>query len=102
MMANDDEESLREAVRQRNAFRDLLRSEGWDMLVKIFQEQLETRRNRIELNPLASMDEAFAQQFERGEIANLRLTIQLPQSILDDAQSIIDTTKETEGHDEDG
>ncbi len=102
-MADDDTDAgLREAIRQRNAFRDLLRSEGWDMLMKIFQEQLETRRNRIELNPLVSMDEAFAQQFERGEIANLRLTMQLPQSILDDAQSVIDTTKETEGHDEDG
>ena len=97
-----DDERLHEAIRQRNAFRDLLRSEGWDMLMKIFQEQLETRRNQVELTPLASADEAFAQQFERGEIANLRLTMQLPQSILDDAQSIIDTTKETEGHDDDG
>ena len=97
-----DDELLREAVKQKNAFAALLRSEGWDMLMKIFQEQLETRRNRVELTPLASVDEAFAQQFERGEIANLRLVMQLPQSILDDAQSIIDTTKETEGHDDDG
>ncbi len=96
-----DDELLREAVKQKNAFAALLQSEGWDMLMKIFQEQLETRRNQVELNPLASVDEAFGQQFERGEIANLRLVMNLPQSVLDSAQSIIDTTKETEGHDED-
>ncbi len=97
-----DEELLREAVKQKNAFAALLRTEGWDMLATIMRQQLELRRNSFELTPLESLDQVPAQEFKKGEVANLRMIMELPQHILDDAQSIIDTTKETEGHDEDG
>ncbi len=97
-----DDERLREAVRQKNAFTGLLRTEGWEMLTTILQEQVEMRRNSFELTPLESMDQIPAQEFKKGEIAGLRMAAQLPQDILDDAQSIIDTTRETEGAIDDG
>ncbi len=101
-MTEDADARLREAVQQRNAFSDLLRSQGWDALAKVLTSQIEQRRNKFELVPLSSLDEVYAQEFLKGELAALRLILRLPQDALDDAQDVIDTTKETEGHDEDG
>ena len=101
-MSEDADARLREAIQQRNGFRELLRSEGWDALTKVLEAQIEQRRNTFELVSLESLDQVYAQEFLKGELAALRLILQLPQDALDDAQAVIDSTKETEGHDEDG
>ncbi len=98
----DDAARLREAVQQRNSFHDLLRSQGWDALAKVLEAQIETRRNKFELVPLESLDQVYAQEFLKGELAAFRLILRLPKDALDDAQAVIDETKETKGTDEDG
>lgn len=102
MPSEGAESRLRDAIEQRNSFADLLRSPGWDALSKVISAQIEQRRNRFELVPLESLDEVYAQEFLKGELATLRLILSLPQDALDDAQAVIDETKETRGPDEDG
>lgn len=80
---------LSEAVKQRNAFAALIRTEGWAMLKNILNSQVELRRNDFELTPLDSMDKVLGQEFKKGEIASLRLVLELPQNVLEDAEAVI-------------
>lgn len=81
---------LPQAVRRKNALQDLLRSEGWAALKEVLQEQLERRRNEVELKPLSSLDAALAQEYMKGEIHQLRLLVVLPDSLIDEDKSVID------------
>ena len=96
----DRQESLERAIAVRTDLQRLRKSEGWARLVEILQEQVETRRNVIELTPLASMDGVLEEQYKKGEIAALRLIIKLPETTIETLSATIEVLQQ-EQRDED-
>ena len=68
-MASEQEEELSD-------LRSLVKSRGWDRLVKIAEAQCENRQITL----LAPLDSAnpYPQEFMKGEIAGIRLFLRLP------------------------
>ncbi len=94
-MDEDDTRAI-EARRAKNLFKPLVGSEGWGELCSVLMKQIEMRRQKFELVPLKSLDATLEQEFVKGEIAMAHMVIQLPASILEDAQAVLDAVKEKE------
>lgn len=52
---------------------NLLEEPGWKWLTSLIEEQATLRTASIILSPLASMDAALEQEFQKGEISGMRL-----------------------------
>lgn len=63
--------------------RQLVKSSGWARLLRVAQEQVDTRTNTLILTPLESMDRMFEQEFKKGEISGIRLFLSLPESAVE-------------------
>lgn len=64
----------------------LLQSQGWALLNKHVQAQIDARTDAIILTPLSRMDDTLEQEYKKGEIAALRLTMVLPQTLVEEAE----------------
>ncbi len=80
---------LVEAHQHVSLMQSLEANAGWKLLVEIIQEQ--SAEMSIVLKPLTSMDEVYAQEFRKGEIARAQTILALPATIADAAQGIIET-----------
>lgn len=56
----------------------LVKSRGWDRLLSIARDQEAVRISAVALQPLASGDKIYEQEFMKGEIAGIRLFMNLP------------------------
>lgn len=74
-MEEDPQEDPRE---QLSDLQDLVRSRGWVRLSSIAEAQVKTRTNNA-LKPLDQNSTPYQAEFLKGEIAGIRLFMQLPQ-----------------------
>jgi len=71
-----------ELIETRRALNQLLESAAWRMYSTLVQKQIEARINGIILIPLGSLDGALNQEFQKGEIAALRLALAFPDTLI--------------------
>lgn len=76
----------KEAIERKEALEALLRSQGWDILLGILREQVQTRTNLVMLSKVDS-NGLYAQEFTKGEVAALRMVINLPRALVDNFNS---------------
>lgn len=69
----------------------LLRGQGWDILMRVLENQIGHLTNQVLLTPLTSMDGALEQEFNKGHLMGLRAFAKVPQQIIEDAEAIIAT-----------
>ena len=90
-MEDSNNDQLEEAApSQLAALRQLLKSPGWELLVKHAQAQIQTRTDTVILTPLESTGKVTQQEFQKGEIAGMRLLIALPESLIETVKAILD------------
>lgn len=63
---------------ERELWETLLAHDAWKKLHQLMSEQAASRINHVVLTPLQSMDEALATEFMKGEVAALRLIMEMP------------------------
>lgn len=90
----NDEASLEENERFVSAMKGLLASDGWKVYCDVIEKQQVVRFDGIILNPLASMDQVLEQEYKKGEIAGLRMCLQLPQTLLSVAEEALRQQRE--------
>lgn len=78
--------------------RHLLQSQGWELLSKHIQSQVDARVDNLVLNPLTGLDQTFGQEYVKGEIQALRMVAQLPKTLVEQAELFI---KERDSESED-
>lgn len=74
---------LRELQEELSELNILVKSRGYLRLIGHADEQIETRRNAFELNPLEKMDDVLKQEFLKGEIAGIRLFREFAASLVE-------------------
>lgn len=74
--------------------RHLLASEGWKVYCGVVEKQQTARLDGIVLTPLPGLDAALEQEYKKGEIAGMRMALQLPQALLDDAEESLKHLRE--------
>lgn len=72
-----------------NGLRHLLQSPGWVLLNSHLEEQIKARTDKVILEPLKTHDGVFEQEFAKGEIQALRMVIQLPKTLVEQAEQFI-------------
>lgn len=77
------ERGAREARKENEAIRDLTKSEGWQILMRIADEQVKRRINQVMLTPLSEEWLSGHQEFTKGEAAGIRLFMKLPVDMLE-------------------
>ena len=70
-------------------FHSLVKSQGWDRLLKIASAQIEPRKNKILYEPLRTRDATLEQEFMKGEIAGIALFMRLPQDRIADLKDLM-------------
>jgi len=80
------EAQVKTPLERKIALEALVKSTGWGLLVNIAKEQVRFREQKVLLTPLTSSSGVYAQEFEKGEAAGLRLLLKLPHSLLDSIQ----------------
>jgi hypothetical protein len=88
------DDRLDEAKQILREFQSLGSYPGWVRLVKMGREQVERRMEDIRLTPLASLDAALAQEYEKGVAAGIELLLRIPEIAVEEAQFVVDQTKE--------
>lgn len=58
--------------------------------------QARYRSDQILLQPVKSIDLTLEQEFKKGEAASLLLAVQLPQTLLDEAETVLEQFKKHE------
>ena len=86
-------EILRDAQEQLAQLQGLLKLASWHTLHALAQQQLTTRIDAVILNPASGADGVYAQEYMKGEIAGIKLFLQMPQLLIDQLQSDIDQMK---------
>lgn len=86
-----------ELLEELEVWRGLVRSRGWDRLVKILQGQINSRRGQHMVQPLESTSGITKQQFELGEAAGLEIAIRLPQNMVRDFEEQLKLLRAREG-----
>lgn len=64
-------------------WRGLLGHEAWQEMVKMMQEQKDSRIQQVMLMPLESQDRIFEQEFVKGEFAAFALMMTLPDTMVE-------------------
>lgn len=81
-------------MQELGALQELLSSPGWDLLVEVVEAQTSIRKDVILLTALETSDKVYAQEFMKGEVAGMRLLVQLPKDIVDSTQAKIAELKQ--------
>lgn len=82
---------LSEAVKVKREMEQLISSPGWKTIVQIAKGQLNLRENEILLKPT---ENPLAQEYQKGEVQGIKLFVQYPETVLENAKAVIDSTKE--------
>jgi hypothetical protein len=96
-----EESQYEDAIRNVNALKKLVASEGWQILLDIAKEQMHNRREKIVLQPLSSMDEALPQEFMKGEVAGIQVLLSMPEVQIESSESILEALRR-KGRKDDG
>lgn len=75
------EELTEEDRRAVNQMRELRKSPGWQFLSGELNETLEMLRDIYENDSIGSFDRLVGREFVRGQIAMLRLILELPEKV---------------------
>lgn len=75
-------------------YQNLVKSPGWEQLAKYVQDQIDQRRNQLELTPHTELGGVLMDQYLKGEIAGLRLFLSIPDTVIQESKAIIDALKE--------
>jgi hypothetical protein len=84
------EDQVVEARARLQGFRELLSSKGWALLGEILQRQIALRTDTIVLTPLKTADEAFEQEFKKGEVSGMKLFATLPKTVIDEITALFE------------
>lgn len=76
-MDEEREQDLRELQEERFSLTELQKTAGYSWLMGVATSQAEARKQSIFLRPLKSVDEAFEQEYQKGEIAGIELFMRL-------------------------
>ena len=72
-------ETLRQVIQDLS---NLLKSRGWELLVKRVEGQIRTREIRVVHTPCASMEAVFEQEYQKGEISGMYNVLKLPEVLI--------------------
>lgn len=87
---------LREVQEELALVRGLVKHSAWKQLMDIAAKQLTTRTDNVILVPVAGADACYGQEFMKGEIAGIRLFMNLPRILEEQLEDELKTlTKET-------
>lgn len=70
-------------MKDKEALQILLSSQGWSLVKEWLEGQVRSRRDAYELEAGKGMDDLIAREYLRGEIAGLRLALELPRKALE-------------------
>jgi hypothetical protein len=85
------QEQLAEAVRVKREMEQLTSSPVWKEIVAVAKSQLQARENQILLKPT---ENPLAQEYQKGEVQGIKLFVQYPETLLENAKAVIDSTME--------
>jgi hypothetical protein len=77
------------AVLQKESFRGLTQHLGWENLKGILEAQISARIGRVLFQVLADQNSVFAQEYMKGEIAALKLVLELPGQQISEAEAVL-------------
>lgn len=83
-------EELASALDMKKAYEELQAFPAWQILKAQLEKQVQIRTERVMLTPLKALDSAMEQEFEKGEVAGIRLVLALPQQMFDDLSFEVD------------
>lgn len=99
---NDSQEKeFSEAISQKRKMNDLLENENFKFFSKILNSQIEQRIHNMLVMP-EGMDDAVKRIYSSGEIAGMKIALNLPQILIETSQGTIDMIKTNEGRNENG
>lgn len=75
----------------------LIKSQGWDQLVEYAEKQIEHRSLGLQ-GQASGLDNCIANEYVKGEVAGIRLFLNIPAVVIEDFESQLDELKE-EVHD---
>lgn len=97
---NSPEQTLEELRGQLEGLRSLLKFPPWDQAVDLIERQCKAREREC-YAPVASVNEALAQNFKKGIVVGLRLAIRQPELLAAELQeqfnAILDQERENVG-----
>lgn len=79
----------REAQEELSGLRALQGHKGFQELLKIAQIQVDNRTQQIFLNPLKSLDAALEQEYSKGEVAGIKLFMEMTKIRIQDLEDEI-------------
>lgn len=90
------EMDLAEAHRVKDSMQHFINSSAWEIIRAHLERGIQTRRNQYELTPLENLLEVGKQEFVKGEIAEARLVLELPLTLLNTALATIEIEAQIE------
>lgn len=93
------EKQYSDAVSLKRSMNNLLENEDFKTMTKILNSQIEQRIHEMLVMP-DGMDGMVKRTYSSGEIAGMKIALNLPQILIEGAQSTIDITKTKEGQGE--
>lgn len=77
-----DDLTLDEALDARTALIALKDSQGWKILVRLWEQDMQVQRNMF-ARPIRDNFELYAQEFTKGAVAQIASDIALPSQLID-------------------
>lgn len=75
----------KDAIILRDAMKELLASEGWRMVSSFLLGQTAIRQQKL-LEPCGGQDQAYAQEYMKGEAAAFKIAAAVPERLLRSAE----------------
>lgn len=88
-----NQEQLSEALKAKREMEQLLATPGWKTLKAIGMGQTSIRENEVLLKPT---ENPLAQEYQKGEIQGIKLFLQYPETVLENAKAVIEASNPQE------
>lgn len=93
-MISEEQRVAMEALRKtQQEFQELVKSLGWAQLVEYAEKQMEHREVGLH-SQSQGLDDCITNEFVKGEIAGIRLFVNIPAVVIEDFESQLDEIKE--------
>ena len=86
-----DQEQLAQAIREKKEMEHLISSPGWKTLKAIGMTQASIRENQVLLKPTVN---PLEQEYQKGEIQGIKLFLQYPETVFENAKAIIESQRQ--------
>lgn len=87
-------ETLEEVHLRLQRYQNLVKSQGWEELVRIGEAQLANRRRMLDGMQVRTQEEVADYNWARGEIKGIELFLAFPQLLIEDAHEAISLLEE--------